>query len=616
MDKLNLDLLLNQIEDIRTEDILTEDIQSEVPVLKIDLDSILHEWCFRCDKGYPELDDVSDMWHLQNILSERNIENPFPLITETPKKSAIKPVVEPMPELPRPITGTNDTSLKEGLVCLFFDCFKDNSLRTKIIELQSLKRSKIGRGLNIQKNPYLDVTCKSISKIFRANLSNYGFEKSAVQNLDEYISWVWLTGYELDTLNNALSAANAIIKNVTSTGQIIRNQSFDNIRDLASKLIKDEYNITLLPDNWCPGDVYIIKDSASVATALSAKSLNVDPKNNLNSNFGKSLNKARIIAISLKEEKAQAGKASTFNENVFKKTYTANVDKKDSLGTSSNKDTVKVAASIQRYLDYMNGNPKSKRIKNYINAIVKQGKIHNSVNTILAAAGFPTIKSKNIKMSNDENAFYKENKSIFDNLNAAIPILKGKFKDEQHVKDTLKHFVNSRNQFLLQIKELNVEVSSKKSATFAAEIEKTVKDDSTKVFSMKAATYELASLVINKWKTDVENISPAYKKISTTTNPFVALTAYAIAEAGISPSFWKVIGSERGIDGHASYFDSNDVVDIDTKTMPIVLIDSPGQAGFYLKYITLVGSKKYQTILTFRFASDTIRIEVEKLKEL
>ena len=570
--------------------------------MKIDIDKILLEWSYRCDKGFPDLDNHSDMFHLQTILEEEGIQTPFAKLSEAPVLTTSKP-----------ITSTNDTSTKEGLVCMFFDCFKNKKLQADIIELQTLKRSKIGKGVDISKHPKIVPTLKEITKVFHANIHNYGVGKTAVKNLDEYVKYVWNSGEELDTLNNAMSAAAAIHKTVTVNGTIIREKKFDLIREHAVKLLKQDYSLSLFADNWCPGDVYIIRNDAAVAKSLTAKSLNVIPGSNLNANFGKTLTeKTGILAISLKEQRAQAGKASTFNDTVFKKDYKATINPKQALGTSNNKDTVKITASVTRFNDYMNGSPKRK--KSFINAISKSGKIHKSVNTILVAGGFPPIKSTDIIFSTNEAKFYADNKQIFTNIQAAIEKTKGKFADESHVKDTLKQFIASRNAFIVHMKALKVEVETVKSATFATDIEKSAKPaDVTSIFSMKTATYELATTIIDKWKTDIENISPAYKKIATMTNPFVALTAFAIAEAGVSPSFWKVIGSERGPIGHASYFDTNDVIDIDTKTSSIKLVDTVGQSGFNLRYVVSVGSKKYQTQLDFRFASGTIRIEVTKM---
>jgi hypothetical protein len=597
---IKLDTLLTETNNIDSQEAsLVTKNTTEIPKSIPDIEAILNEWTWRCEKGYPDFNNPSDMYKLQEVLDEMGINLPFDKIKISEA------------DLNRPTVTTNETSLKEGLVCLFFDCFKDTALRSHILHLQELKRSKIGKGVDITNEPELSDALSGISNVFKSNKANYGAGNSAVTNLDSYVKWVWYTGNELDTLNNAISAANTIHSTITKRGQVIRNKTFDDIRELAVSLIKQDYDIKMFPDNWCPGDIYIVSTPNSDKKALQAKSLNIDPKNNLNSNFQKN---SKIIAVSLKEQKAQAGKASTFADTVFVKDYKSNIPKEQLLGTKDS-DTVRVSASISRYTDYLEGNLKAKRKQSYINAISKEGKIHKSVNTILKAAGMNQYKSSDIvgiSKPKSEKDFYAKNKVIFDALNTAVAKLRDRFNNEKEVKNTTISFVNSRNVFIKNLKDLNVDVDAVKSATFASEIQKAAGDDSVKVLSMKRSTYELASKIIYKWKTDIESLSPAYKKISDTTNPFVALTAFAIAEAGINPSFWKVIGRDKGITGEAHFFDSNDIVDIDTKTSSIKLVDSPGQAGFYLRYVTTVGTKRYNTQLTFRFANDTIRIEVEK----
>jgi hypothetical protein len=43
---------------------------------KIDTDKILVEWAYRCQKGYPDMDNPSDLRILKQILKENNIEFP------------------------------------------------------------------------------------------------------------------------------------------------------------------------------------------------------------------------------------------------------------------------------------------------------------------------------------------------------------------------------------------------------------------------------------------------------------------------------------------------------------------------------------------------------------
>ena len=124
-------------------------------------------------------------------------------------------------------------------------------------------------------------------------------------------------------------------------------------------------------------------------------------------------------------------------------------------------------------------------------------------------------------------------------------------------------------------------------------------------------------MIIDRWTDKNAQISPAYKKIQEITNPFVALTAFAIASAGISPSFHKIIGNSKSMmGGHDAWFDAKATIDIDSKTGKITLVDSVKQAGFVLQYTTLLGNVRYSTKLVFRFSGSEIRIEVQELKQI
>lgn len=506
----------------------------------------------------------------------------------------------------RPNTGTNDTSLKEGLVCLFYDVIKSSSLSSQLDNIYSKISAK-----NVDMEE-VNKLCEQISKVYASNKDRYGSGKSMPSNLDLYVKYVLTTGQELQTLTNAIAAANTIKKSINPSGQIIRNSDFDEIRRRAVELAK-KMNVNIQADNWCPGDVYLVVDKSSISKAKKSEFLNIG-KDSLNNTFKKN---DGLIAISLKEEKAQAGKATTFAKTVFTNTFEADIDPSEKYGTSDNKSLAKLSADITRFEEYYRGNSKSgKRPQSYINSLTKDGQIHRSVNNILFSAGLDKIKSGDIVMVKNENQFYQKNKKLFNSIDGAIKILKTKLNQEDSTKKVKDNFIKSRNTFVANIKKQNVEVEAKNNESFIKEIEKN-NDDPVSVLSKKTSTYELASVIMKKWTDKNAEISPAYKKIQDISNPFVALTAFAIAEAGISPSFWKVIGNSTDIKkGEAHFFDSKASIDIDSKTSKIKLIDSPTQSGFLLSYTTILGKDKYSTKLVFRFSGSEIRIEVQELKKI
>ncbi len=517
-------------------------------------------------------------------------------------------LTEAATDMKRPNTG-NEISLNEGLGCLFYDVFKDSSLVKDIEELHAIVTTKQAAEQIVEDD--IKKIVDKIAQVYNKNKQYYGVGKSMPENLDLYIKYVFLSRQEVDTLTNAISAAASIHKDISTEGRIIRNEDFDKIRQKAVSLIKEQYNVSLQADNWCPGDVYLVLNQSSISNCLKADTVNIG-KSSLNHQFEKD---GDLIAISLKEEKAQAGKATTFANTVFSNSFDADVNPDDKYGTSDNKDLAKISAKIARFEDYYYG-PKrgGRRSQSYINAITKDKKLHGSVNSILQAAGKSKIKTTNIKSEfQSEDAFYKANKQLFDDIESSIKSLKNKMTGGDSTTKVKKSFITSRDKFIDDIKKYEIEVSAEDNNKFSKEIEKE-NEDYIKVLSMKTATYELASLIIDKWTDKNAKISPAYKKIQEITNPFVALTAFAIAEAGLSPSFYKVIGSSKTLIGHTDYFDAKSEVDIDSSSTKMTLIDSPKQAGFMLSYITKLGKKNYSTKLVFRFSGSEIRIEVQELK--
>lgn len=75
------------VDKLTTSQILSEytiasNASNEMPSLNIDIDSILTEWSWRCDKGYPDFNNVKDRIKLQEVLDEMNIDLPFERIHE------------------------------------------------------------------------------------------------------------------------------------------------------------------------------------------------------------------------------------------------------------------------------------------------------------------------------------------------------------------------------------------------------------------------------------------------------------------------------------------------------------------------------------------------------
>ena len=74
MPKLNLNDLITKSKELNEVSLEAEskfDLNETTLVqINIDLDSILHEWSWRCDKGYPDYNNLSDRIKLQEVLDE------------------------------------------------------------------------------------------------------------------------------------------------------------------------------------------------------------------------------------------------------------------------------------------------------------------------------------------------------------------------------------------------------------------------------------------------------------------------------------------------------------------------------------------------------------------
>ena len=73
-----------EVDQMTTTEVLQEyntQLTSQINSLP-DLDAILQEWSWRCDKGFPDYNSTNDRFKLQEVLDEMGIDLPFKRITE------------------------------------------------------------------------------------------------------------------------------------------------------------------------------------------------------------------------------------------------------------------------------------------------------------------------------------------------------------------------------------------------------------------------------------------------------------------------------------------------------------------------------------------------------
>jgi hypothetical protein len=412
------------------------------------------------------------------------------------------------------------------------------------------------------------------------------------------------------TINNAVGAATAVIKqfNQIKPGMVHRDQLFNAIRAHAVKLIESNYGIRgYFPDNWCPGDIYIFLDISKAKKSLESKRLNVG-EGSLNSYFYGTTNTRRpIIAISLKMQQAQAGKGTTFIKNVV----VDGVTREDKMGKDIGNQQIIKLRDISRRLDkYYFSSDVWKKDKGVFT------KVRQAVIQLSKMTKLPEIPSKSGEVK-ELTKYLIANKELIQKATNKVRNALGRSVD------TATTFQQAYTRFVNNLKSLKIQKVEGNSGSFLKSIEAKNKQENKgkldagkmqALLSQKAATYDLASTLVEKWTEKTKKVSPAFADyLDKVKNPFVAITMFAIAQHGLNPNFYKAIGTNNASPGTISEFPSNSTVDEKKSVENLKVVDSPGQAGFYITYLLTINNHTYRTSLVFRFSKDQIRIEVEEL---
>jgi hypothetical protein len=109
--------------------------------VSIDFDAILLEWSYRCDKGYPDMNDRSDMLHLQAILEEKGIESPFEKLTEAKLGTAGKSIMAKLADPKLNIRPEALTQIQKVL-----ETFSDSDQKILLSKFQSYTLDQFIKG--------------------------------------------------------------------------------------------------------------------------------------------------------------------------------------------------------------------------------------------------------------------------------------------------------------------------------------------------------------------------------------------------------------------------------------------------------------------------------------
>jgi hypothetical protein len=579
---------------------ITESAAEETTVeqISINMNEILEEWSYRLPKGYPTI--------VNGVFTERvEVE----ILNQLLEDRGLKPL--PLPEaVSTNQLSSNPTDIKEAMVCLFVDAgLLDTSLFT--IYRKSLDK----------KLPPADrkSIAASVKRALTTAANNYGknYGISGYAKMPEFVAQAILNPQQhrpdLVIINNGVGAADAILSEfeMLTPGMVRREKFFNDVRNHAVNLIDSNYQIKgYFPDNWCPGDIYFLLDPAKAASALQTKRLNVGADSLNNYFYGTSNPKGSILAVSLKMQKAQAGKGTTFVKTVV----VDGVTPQDKMGKDTANQQVIKFRDIRRRLEtyYINSDDWKTDPKTFEKVRISTGRLAK----IAKLSGIP-IKSTQTK---ELRTYLNKNKEVVVKAIASVSKKLGKSID------TVTTFQQAYTRFVNNLKGMKIQKVEGDSKSFLKSIENKNKQEyggklnQTKMqelLSQKAATYDLASSLIEKWTEKTKKISPAFADhLKAVKNPFVAITLFAIAQHGLNPNFFKAIGTNNATTGTISEFPSNSVVDEKKSIQQLKIVDSPGQAGFYIEYLLSINDHTYRTTLTFRFSKDQIRIEVEELAKV
>jgi hypothetical protein len=518
--------------------------------------------------------------------------------------------------VPKPIS---DTGVKEGLAMFF---------ATRPVKELDLAIEKIIEKKDTQLN--FDSSVISTEK-YDGNPTAADKTTQAI----EYLNTQIITDTSLKKMFlNGLSSGKYLSQTIGGGGGVKANlidrgdQTFGKIKEHAITLVKGlGVNIsTGETDKWCPADIFIYgSDINATSIQQKAKMLNIDD-DSLNSLFVDTFKMppaGKILGVSLKEEKAQAGKATSF--------LTV-------LERSENYPAVKPDETQSKFtaIAYLFKAIRQQKDLGYVSETIgilqknreELGKIVTSKQVTLLEKGLIEQLKSSLSIKDEELVTNLQNKNkIFDKTKTREYISAKKLSKEFQIVSQLQNAISAFNAKLIEYSNDRYNTAKKefkkvlKASNFNTPKEEgTVDTQDTEKLLKKAGCYDVASKVLNGVKDGKKlNIPPAFKNIILEKqNVFLAVTAYAISQGGISPTFFKLIGSESGGQAHVKTFPSDGILSLEKGT-DIQIKDSGGFAGFEVQFKSQIQQgkslvDKYLVTLGFQYAGDQFKIEVTELK--
>ena len=170
---INLDTILGEKKETAKDQVIViqEAITPITPTRIVDWDSILNEVSYKLPKGYPTVVDGVFTEREEIIIINEALEAEGLSTLALPEAGKVKRIGI---KLPQPDVG-NDTSLKEGLVCLMYDSIGNGAFEKIITTTQqnNLKTKQQVDPKNIQ------TIYGKLKSVFNTNSKRYGATESA-----------------------------------------------------------------------------------------------------------------------------------------------------------------------------------------------------------------------------------------------------------------------------------------------------------------------------------------------------------------------------------------------------------------------------------------------------
>jgi hypothetical protein len=507
------------------------------------------------------------------------------------------------------LTNLKDTAtpdFKEGMV-VYFTNLSPNTLNQieKKLSLPKKEQSKLKLPNPTNKSFYGD--------------KSFNLVDTAVKHLsDDTVD----NQNEIRLFANALSIARLIQSIYGKPVQADRGDLFTKIREHSVQLVSDvEPSFQKRPDKWCPADIYIYNDGNSANLALTSKTLNIG-KDSLNAQFQSDPKKTskKIFGISLKEEKAQGGAGGSFEK----------ILKREQYPESKKISNYSLLSTVFHY-------ERSKKYENTSTSVSEISTAHASALNMLNPKFRGKFKGAEKVVSDLEttlkltlgNKLTKNANGKYDKKYVSDLFSEKKLKSIKYAptleksmntlvknlrSDSEREYTSMRNSFVNTLKEMKINPPAQHN----------IKNLPIKIMLAKAGCYKAAAYVLNGLNSGNMNVPKLFKNIASQKNPFVAWTAYAIGMAGISPTFFKMVGkSTLGQLGVMESFYGDSFLNLDEKT-EIKISDTDKRMGFSVQFITKVTReevsssdvvKRYKVNLSFQSGGDVITISVIELKE-